>query len=228
VNSTGSPIELLTTVIKPADLLPGYAHIFKSIFERSAAGMVVLSLDGHCVWANQAFCELIGYSLEEVRSNNFRDITHPDDVAASQQLLQELIRREAKCCQIEKRYVHKSGRTVWVLLTATLVPRSADWQVDLSAGLVQDISKRKAAEEASCKSEALFRSIAENAGDLIRILDIPAGKPCTPAPRTRRSWAIQRTNFEIRICWIWCTPTTRPLYGRELRRWRGTEPTESS
>ncbi len=156
-----------------AEDLPGYAYLFKSIFECSAAGMLVLNVNGRCVSANQAFCDLIGYTAEEVLANSMPEITHPEDLAVSTQTLRRLINGEAKSCQIEKRYMHKNGRAVWVLLTATMVPRSDHLQADLAVGLVQDISPRKAAEAALQRSEALFRTIAENAGDLIMIVNYP-------------------------------------------------------
>jgi PAS domain S-box-containing protein len=172
----------LTTNTAPVDGLPGYAHLFKSIFECSAAGMLVLDGDGRCVSVNHAFCDLIGYSSEEVLANTLPELTHPDDTALSVQTLRQLITGEAKNCQIEKRYIHKSGRSVWVLLTATAIPRTDQRQPDLTVGLVQDISSRKAAEEALRQSGAPFRTIAENAGDLILIVDYPGLKTLYVSP----------------------------------------------
>jgi PAS domain S-box-containing protein len=172
-STTNSTPELVTTSIGSANGLSEHALPFKSIVESSAVGMLVLNANGKCIWTNRAFCELIGYTAEEVLASASPDITHPDDVAASGQALQRLISGEIKSCQIEKRYIHKAGRTVWVLLTATRIPRTDELPSDLAVGLIQDISNRKAAEEALQRSEALFRTIAENAGDLILIVDYP-------------------------------------------------------
>jgi two-component system, NtrC family, sensor kinase len=144
--------------------------------------MLVLNVNGQCVSFNQAFCDLIGYTAEEVPANTLPEITHPDDLALSLQTLRRLINGEVKSCQIEKRYVHKSGRPVWVLLTATPIQRGDQLQPDLAVGLIQDISKRKAAEEALQRSEALFRTIAENAGDMILIVDYPGLKTLYVSP----------------------------------------------
>ena len=172
-STTNSTPELVTTSIGSVDGLSENTPLFKSIVESSAVGMLVLNANGKCIWTNRAFCELIGYTPEEVLASASPDITHPDDVAASGQALRRLISGEIKSCQIEKRYIHKSGRTVWVLLTATRIPRTDELQSDLAVGMIQDISNRKAAEEALQRSEALFRTIAENAGDLILIVDYP-------------------------------------------------------
>jgi two-component system, NtrC family, sensor kinase len=183
LNSTANLTpKLLTASVGPADGLPGYAQLFKSIFEGSAAGMLVLDVNGRCVWANQTFCNLIGYTAEEVLANTLLDITHPDDVAISLRMLRRLTTRETKGYQIEKRYIHKSGRPVWVLLTVALLPQGPQLQPDLVVGLIQDISQRKAAEAALQRSEGLFRSIAENAGDLIVTVDYPEMKKLYVSP----------------------------------------------
>jgi PAS domain-containing protein len=63
VNSTTNLTpELVTTSIGSADGLPGYVHLFRSIVEGSAVGMLVLNRNGQSVWVNQAFCDLIGYN----------------------------------------------------------------------------------------------------------------------------------------------------------------------
>jgi len=181
-STTNVTPELLAASIAPADGPPGYTQLFKSIFEYSAAGMVVVDANDRCVFANQAFCDLIGYTVEEVQGKTMPEVTHPDDVVVTLQSLRQLTTGEEKGCQIEKRYIHKSGRPVWVLLTVTLIPRADHLQSDLSVGVVQDIGQRKAAEEALQRSETLFRAIAENAGDLILIVDYPGMKTLYVSP----------------------------------------------
>ena len=128
--------------------------------------MIVMDANGRCVCANQAFCDLIGYTVDEIQGKTISEVTHPDDIALSLQSLRQLTAGEVTCYQIEKRYSHKSGRLVWVLLTATAIPRTDLLQPALLVALVQDISQRKAEEEALQRSESRLRAIAENAGDL--------------------------------------------------------------
>jgi two-component system, NtrC family, sensor kinase len=178
--------EILTPTVGLADIWRGDTEIFKSVFDHAAAGLLVVNLDGRCVFANQAFCDLVGYSVEEVRARSLADITHPDDVALSVEGLRRLANREVKGYQVEKRYVHKSGRPVWVLLTVTAMPGSDNLPSDLSVGVAQNISRRKLAEEALEQSESLFRTIAENAGDLIVIVDYPGMKKLYASPAYQR------------------------------------------
>ena len=71
--------DRVTRDLGSADGLPGYAHLFKSIFECSAIGMVVLTVNGRCVLFNRAFCDLIGYTAEEIPADTLPEITHPDE-----------------------------------------------------------------------------------------------------------------------------------------------------
>ena len=152
MNSTTNLIsELVTPGTSLADGLPGYAHLFKSIVESSAVGMLVLNGEGRCVWVNRAFCVLVGYTADEVMASASPVIARADDVAESGQELKRLIAREIQSWQIEKRYIHKSGRAVWVLLTATPILRTDQLQSPSAAGCVVtlvEITERKSAQEA--------------------------------------------------------------------------------
>ncbi len=174
--------EPLAVSALPSDGLPGYTDFFRSIFDCSAAGMLVTRLDGRCTFANQAFCDLTGYTAAEVTARTIAEMTHPIDIELSLESMRRLAAGEVKFIQLEKRYLHKSGRPILALLTATMIPRADHLPPDLIVGLVQDISQRKAAEEGLRQSEALFRSIAENTDDLILIFDYPEMNTCYVSP----------------------------------------------
>ena len=210
-SATNLTPELLTTSVGPADGLPGYAQLFKSIFECSAAGMLVLNTNGRCVSVNQAFCDLTGYTAEEVVARSVAEITHPDDVDVSLQMLRELAAGETKFTQLEMRYVHKSGRPVWVLLTSTMIPRTDHLQPKLSVGLVQDMGQRKSAEESLQRSEALFRTIAENAGDLILIVDHPGMNMLYVSPAFQKLLGYSVNELEDHSCLAVVHPDDVPL-----------------
>ena len=173
MNSTVNPTqELLATRVEPGKGLPGYAQLFKSILGCSAAGMLVLDTDGRCVWANQAFCDLVGRTSEELIAGTALDITHPDDVDISRQMLQRLTTGEVKEYQLEKRYMHKSGQPVWVVLTVTLIPRADQLQPDLAGALIHDISHRKAAEEALRDREERLQLLLNSTAEAIYGVDL--------------------------------------------------------
>lgn len=145
--------------------------LFELLFHNACVGMGVLTSDGTWIAVNQALCDLLGFEREELVQRPLLSLTYSDDIPATTNLLSKLVSGEVTSYQIEKRYLHKSGRFIWGQLTATRL-QLPDGSTAL-AGQVEDITRRRAAEEALRRSEALFRTVGENAGDLIFLVDFP-------------------------------------------------------
>lgn len=144
----------------------------EAIFERAAVGMAIADLNGRWLRVNQSLCDFLGYQKDELLALNFQSITHPEDRQESVRHFQQVVSGEIASYQYEKRYLHKGGRTVWALLTVSRI-ENPDGKPPFIAGQIQDISQRREMEEALRSSEALFRTIGENAGDLILLVDFP-------------------------------------------------------
>jgi PAS domain S-box-containing protein len=89
---------------------------FSGAFEHAPIGMALGVPNGPWLKVNRAFCDLVGYSEAELLIRTFRDITHPDDVETSAESARQLFAGEIRSFQIEKRYIHKRGHLVAVLL----------------------------------------------------------------------------------------------------------------
>jgi two-component system, sensor histidine kinase and response regulator len=94
---------------------------FSSVFEDAAIGMALVSLDGRWRKVNQALCNLLGYSAEELSETTFQDITHPDDLEVGQTNMRRLLDGEISSFRTEKRYFHKEGQVLWALLAVSLL-----------------------------------------------------------------------------------------------------------
>ncbi len=125
-------------------------------FEHSATGMTHTRLDGSWIRVNQTYCDLVGYTRQEIETMSFRDFTHPDDLGLDLSLQARTLAGEIDHYSIEKRYIHKQGHTVWVHLTLSLV-RTPAGEPDYLIAVVQDVSDRKATEVALRVSEQLLR-----------------------------------------------------------------------
>jgi len=136
---------------------------FLETFEHAASGMSHVSLDGQLLQVNQAFCDIVGYTADELQHLRFQDITHPDDIAPDMALLQDALSGRRDKYTLEKRYRHKQGHWVWVQLTVALV-RDAQGQPSYFVSVVQDLSILKASEEALRTSERLMRQAQDLAG----------------------------------------------------------------
>ncbi len=120
---------------------------FRNVFENTASGMALVSLDGHYFLVNEALCNILGYSAEELSNMSLHDIIHPEDLNEEIQMTQELVNDKIKNYQYEKRYVHKDGSIVWVLQTNSLV-KDSNKKPFYMIGQIQNITLQKQAEEA--------------------------------------------------------------------------------
>lgn len=118
---------------------------FRNAFDH-AAGMAVISPSGQWMQVNDSLCNMLGYTEEELLSNGFQTITHPSDLGNDLTNLYQLLEGRIQNYQLEKRYSHKWGNTVWVLQSASLV-RDSDGRVKHVIFQIQDITDRKRAEE---------------------------------------------------------------------------------
>ncbi len=153
----------------------------RAVLNGAAIGITQVSTDGRFVGTNPAFAEMLGYGMDEVVRLHFRDVTHPDDLAATQAMHDRTL-STGEHQQVEKRYLRRDGSTFWARLTTSLVTM-ADGP-SYVVGMVEDITARKAAEEALRESEARFRSLIEHSADLIAILD-PQGRTLYQSPSIR-------------------------------------------
>jgi PAS domain S-box-containing protein len=126
-----------------------------AVFSQAALGIAVASLDGKFQEANQKFCAILGYPLEELRGFTFLDLTHPDDVELTRSQMQQLKAGKIDNYAIEKRYVRKDGSAVWSGTTVTLL-RKDSGEAAQFIGIIQDITDRKLAEEVSNRLAAVI------------------------------------------------------------------------
>ena len=118
---------------------------FRNAFD-SAAGMAVINPSGQWMQVNESFCTMLGYTERELLVQGFQAITHPGDLGNDLANLYQLLEKKISNYQLEKRYCHKSGNTVWVLQSASVV-HDADGEPRHVIFQIQDISDRKIAEE---------------------------------------------------------------------------------
>ncbi|MDI9894273.1 diguanylate cyclase [Rhodococcus sp. IEGM 1381] len=121
-------------------------RLFRIAMENAPIGKAVMTCDGRWLQVNNALCELLGYTAEELQHKMFRDITHPDDIPLADEHLKGLAEGTLTNVASEKRYIRKDGATIWVQRNATVV-RDAD-AGDVIIAQIQDITARKIVEAA--------------------------------------------------------------------------------
>lgn len=132
---------------------------FTNAFEYAPIGMALVATDGRWLKVNRVLCQILGYSSHELISRTFQEFTHPDDLAGNLSHFHQMLAGEIQTYQTEKRYVHKSGQPITVLLNVSLVRDRQNGPLHFVAQ-IQDISERKQAEEQLKSSNEQLRALA--------------------------------------------------------------------
>ena len=126
---------------------------FRNILNNVPIGVIYTDLRGNVKQTNPRFCELTGYSDEELLRLSFADYTHPVDMLQDVELMAQLVRGEIPMYRHHKRYIAKSGATVWVQATVSLL-RDENSRPRSIVGVVEDITEHLKLEEAERAREA--------------------------------------------------------------------------
>jgi PAS domain S-box-containing protein len=116
---------------------------FKYVFDYSPIGKSITHPAGEVV-VNKAFCELLGYNREEMASKNWQDFTHPDDIKATQKIIDSIYIGETEMGRLEKRLIRKDGSIIWTDVN-TSARRGKDGKPVYLMTNVMDITERKMA-----------------------------------------------------------------------------------
>lgn len=133
---------------------------YRRIVESDAVGIVTVDTDFRFTSANRRFCEMLGYSEEELKRTTFPDITHPDNVAQDRASVAEVLAGKRPYYRTEKRYIRQDGKEVHAQTTVFPVGAVPEHPRHTLA-LVEDITERHRAE----------RRVQAERDQLRRILD---------------------------------------------------------
>ncbi len=137
---------------------------YDDVFEHTAIGMAIVSLDGLCLRVNRAHCELFGLPPEDMIGRPLGIRILPGDADEGIRLRRQMLAGEIDRYQREGRYRHADGRVLWAQLTCSLV-RDAAGQPSYFIAQAQDITQSKHAEQALRTSEARYRSLSRLTSD---------------------------------------------------------------
>lgn len=139
---------------------------FNKLYENSAFGMVLTNDKFQFIKTNPAFCEIMGYSEEELLNMTFKDLTFNEEINDNINNIQKLVRKEIPVYRAEKRYIRKDGTVIWGSLTV-VANYADDGSFLYNLATVEDISRRKQAEEEiSQLNETLEQRVAERTSQL--------------------------------------------------------------
>jgi PAS domain S-box-containing protein len=132
----------ITDKVEAEEALRTSNEIFTNAFEHSGIGMALVSPFGKWLNVNSSVCDITEYSKDELLSKTFQEITHPDDLTIDLEFLKQMLNKEIETYNLEKRYISKLNKIVWVSLTVSMVWNS-DGSPKFFIAQIIDITKKK-------------------------------------------------------------------------------------
>jgi diguanylate cyclase (GGDEF)-like protein/PAS domain S-box-containing protein len=131
---------------------------FRATFEQAAVGIAHASIDARFLMVNEKFCQMVGYTRDELLDMTNTQLLHPHERRAGIHN-QRLLDNEEKTYSAERRYVRKDGRTIWINATVSLVRDSAGEPLYFLR-VIEDITDRKRAQQRAALLQDTTRAIS--------------------------------------------------------------------
>ncbi len=179
-------------------------EIYRAMFENAGVGITRVDLKGALVDINQTFCDMVGYTRDDLLGRPLSEITHPDDYNEGAGFRNQLTHGAKKSATGEKRFIHKDGSIIWVQRTMSIV-NDDEGEPQYVISIVENISQRKQVERRQMIEHAVTllladaRSIAEAIPRVIQIMSETLGY----AYGAR--WVLDPTDRVLHSTESWCT-----------------------
>lgn len=126
--------------------------LFKAIFEQSPIGIATISTNSQTTRVNPAYVEIISRTNQDIVGNDWKAMTHPQDLGREEVLFNAFLKGEIDEYGIEKRLINKMGESFWVKLGISSLDLNGSDDFNYLC-MVEDISVRKKVTEALKESE---------------------------------------------------------------------------
>ena len=188
VVSTFGLIEDITARKQAVEALRESEMRLRALYDQAPLGIAIIdSISGRFEKVNQKYCEITGYSKEDMLALTFQDVTYPDDLQKDLDNMAALLSGRIDSFRMEKRYIRQDSSIVWVNLTCVPLWLDASDR-RLHIAMVEDITERKQTEKALQASEIRFRQIAETIEEVFWSADPAIGTMLYISPAYERVW----------------------------------------
>lgn len=143
---------------------------FRSIFDQSPVGSVIVGLDKKFIRCNAAFCNFLDYTEQELIGKNISEVTHPEDTEVGSQEMKRIAAGDIENARIQKRYCKKDGSIVWGEVSISIV-RDEENRPLFFLPIIQDITEQYRSKEILEENENNFHAIFDSHSAAIAIIE---------------------------------------------------------
>ena len=138
---------------------------YRTVVEASQDGILVEDMEQRVIFANQAALEMLGYSLDELRTLDPRQLVHPDDAGQLADWRRNMDSNEASPRRYVGKRVRRDGSAF--LAEVSVAPLVNEGETTGAVVNVRDVTERVKAEAALRASEEKYRSLVGAMPDFI-------------------------------------------------------------
>lgn len=160
----------VTESYKNRELLRQSEKLYREVIENASDIIYTTDKHGKFTHANTAALKFTGYSMEDIRLQNFVDLVHPDYKAMAKRHYFRQYLEKKTTTYTEIPIIKRNGEVSWFGQNVTLVTQ--DQKVNGFYVISRDITDRKNAEDALRKNEELLRLIIDIIPDRIFVKDV--------------------------------------------------------
>jgi hypothetical protein len=145
---------------------------FKTIFEQATIGFAIIDADtGDLLQANNKFCNMLGFTHEEIKEKGVASLTRPDDLDNTLLNIKKLNEGLIPEYFSEKRCLTKSGKIIWIHLTISSLWETNEKPTSHIA-FIKDITEMKEAQSLIEKSQARYKSLLHTIDGIVWEYDL--------------------------------------------------------
>lgn len=212
----GAPLYLVGMVTdinerkKAQDTLRESEARFKAMYNNTAVGMAMMTLDRKIISMNQASARMTGYTIEELVNSDPARLSHPEDVEIGMDQFRAMVAGDIPGFQMEKRFIRKDGNIFWGRVSYSIVP-TFEGKPEYLVGIIEDVTEEresaaKIARQADEYRSQLEKRVAERTLELNQANERLREKAAQDAVTTERTRlarelhdAVTQTLFSITL-----------------------------
>ena len=119
---------------------------FRAVFTHAGAGIILGDPYGRAIEVNSSYAEMLGYSVDELRSRDMREFMHPDEASRAFEQFTGMVASGADVHRYQRRYLHRDGHVLLTECVATFV-RDEHGQPTMTVVVVTDVTQREELQE---------------------------------------------------------------------------------